>query len=667
MTRPKKLKKQYTLEEMYNPRIDLDREACLYGRQSTKDQVVNNVQSHISQTILLLDYAKELGFRDDGSTGRVTLFVENQVVDADGNVSIQNASGTWPIDRRPGLKTICDLIEHGTPDGKRVGVVIAEYVDRLFRDEDRIDSNVFIKICKENDCYVHISSKRMTYNLANDQHAEMLRLEIQMAAMYIKNHVKGTMLSRRSQKGKKGLWAGLGAIPMGYIVDKDEKSPSYGKFIVYEPHAEIVRWVFKRFIELGFSLSRFSQELKGCPCIFPDFEKGTFIGNRMNTRIEGGYLLGSKNGLRGLLTNEAYIGIFNREGNNIPNNHEPIMDEETFWLVYDHIEDKRPDGTPTGKNPTKTYLRKDPSEIRPPLLKKLLATSTGERSYYFASGKAYYYQLAKKGSLQKESICCIEADLLERLVVDKLFMKIEENNVVDLVEARKQQYQKREKRVKDLDRQINEIEGSKNTLLKRLAKTKTEAVAEEIEAEIQRILERKPEIEAEKAIVLRSLQEEPLGSLEEELKGLRALWHLKSFDLKKNLMELVIKTILVDAMSPRFYRLCIEWAHKDWGVDECYLDRGNSAKPWAQKEDNLLRELFPNTENTRENILKALPNRNWRSIVNRAHLKFHLHRGQRDTKRNLPPIDFSYNDLVFLEQKGFTMEMFADCNQDSWS
>ena len=135
----KKQRRNFSTEELYNPQIDLNRDALVYGRQSLKDQVVRNVQSHISQTVMLLAYTKELGFREDGTTGKVTLFVENQIFDADGNVKIKNASGTWSINRRPGLKTICDLIESG-----KVGVVVSEFVDRLFRDEDRIDSNIFI-------------------------------------------------------------------------------------------------------------------------------------------------------------------------------------------------------------------------------------------------------------------------------------------------------------------------------------------------------------------------------------------------------------------------------------------------------------------------------------------------------------------------------------------
>jgi hypothetical protein len=348
----RKQKRQYTPEELYNPQIDLSRDAFLYGRQSQKEQVVKNIQSHISQTVMLLAYTKEiLGFKDDGTTGSVTLLVENQVIDADGNISIKNASGTWSINRRPGLKTICDAIEHGAENGREVGVVIAEFVDRLFRDEDRIDSNVFIKICKENDCYVHISSKRMTYNFANPQHAELFRLEVQMAAAYIDNHIRGTMLRRRSQAARLGgLWAGLGAIPVGYIVDRNEGSQTLGKFIVYQPHAQIVVGLFVRFVEVGYDLDALCDELRDKPFIFPDFEE--WVDKMCATRCQlrkganGGYMI-SRRGLKHLLTNEVYIGTFRREGTVRHNNHEPIIAKDFFWSVYDRLKCVRPDGTPS--------------------------------------------------------------------------------------------------------------------------------------------------------------------------------------------------------------------------------------------------------------------------------------------------------------------------------
>jgi len=196
----KKKAKKYTFEELWNPQINLSFDAAAYGRQSTKEQYIENVQSHISQTVGLLEEAKKVGFKDDGSTGIVTLFVENQVVDGEGNVQIKNASGTWPIDKRPGLKAILDLIEED-----KIKLLIVEFVDWLFRDEDRIDSNIFIKVCKEHGCYVYITSKKMIYNFANPQMAEMFRMEVAFAAAYIEHHVRGTMLRSREDRDIKEI------------------------------------------------------------------------------------------------------------------------------------------------------------------------------------------------------------------------------------------------------------------------------------------------------------------------------------------------------------------------------------------------------------------------------------------------------------------------------
>src|SRR5712692_205974 len=325
MTRSKKIKRVYTAEELYNPQIDLSRDACLYGRQSSKDQVIQNIQSHISQTVMLLAYTKDLGFRDDNTTGKVTLFVENEVVDGEGNVKLKSASGTWPIDRRPDLKTICDLIETG-----KVGVVVAEFVDRLFRDEDRIDSNVFIKICKDNDCFVHISSKRMTYNFANLSHAELFRMEVQMAAAYIENHVWGTMLRRRSLAAESGQWAGLGAIPVNFIVDKREESPTYGKMIPYEPHVAVSLALYDRLIELAFGVEALCLELEGKEYIYPEFEEWVSKGDYTIhialdlCRSGNGYLI-TRRGLEHMLCNVVNIGAIKRKGKVIYNHHQPII------------------------------------------------------------------------------------------------------------------------------------------------------------------------------------------------------------------------------------------------------------------------------------------------------------------------------------------------------
>src|SRR5436305_5155010 len=630
----KKQKRRYTVEELYNPQIDVSRQAYVYARQSGKDQVIENIQSHISQTIRLLEYTRiTIGFSDDGETGTVTLFIENQVIDTEGNVTIKDASGTWSIDRRPGLKAICDGIESGI-----VGVVIAERVDRLFRDEDRIDSNVFIKICKEHDCFVHIESKRMTYNFANPQHAEMFRLEVQMAAAYIENHVKGTMLRRRSMAAQAGLWAGLGSVAVGYVVDKDKQSKTFGKFIIYEPHAEIVRQLFLRFIELGYSFSALYRQVRHEQFVFPPFEAGVFTRCLLSP-CTNGYVIKSEDSLRNLLTNVTYIGTFKAEGVNRKKNHTAIIEESLFWSVYDHLKSYRPDGTPTGKLPIVRYTQGKSEEARPSLLKALIASPV----IYSQSAhlmKYHYYELRKPG-WEHEALLCVEAELFETIIVGRIFQQLRESNLVDLAESRKQRMKEKTKRLGSIEREVTTIAEENERLLENLAQMTIPAVVKQIEQKIQRLLARKEELLKEKDVIETSFAYTSLGTLEEELDGLEESWHERSFQLKLSLVKLLIKKICWTYESPRFYQLTVEWSYKEWGAETVIIDREHvGCKRWTQQDKDIIVQMYPQAEQF--DILKKLPHKTWAGIAVEAS-KLHIKRLNRQS--TIVYRDLSYCDI----------------------
>jgi hypothetical protein len=663
----KKQKRRYSPEELYNPQIDLSREACLYGRQSSKDQVIQNIQSHISQTVMLLEYTKSLGFRDDRKTGKVTLFVENQVVDADGNVSIKNASGTWPIDRRPGLKAICDLIESG-----KVGVVVAEFVDRLFRDEDRIDSNIFIKTCREHDCFVHISSKRMTYNFANDQHAEMFRLEVQMAAMYIKNHVKGTMLRRRDMVVRLGQWGGIGAIPVGYITCSDETSPLCGKFIPYEPHAKVVLWIFVRFIELGYDFGALCREVADMPFVFPPFEPGVPIIRFMMTPTKEGYLI-SEDTLRHLLTNEVYIGNFRRQIQDgevyIRKNHPAIVPEDVFWSVYDHLKDIRPDGIPTGRHKLVRYSQARSIEERKPLLKPI--SDDGSVYWEVPYEKKGGYKIIKRRQLGlgTDHVLFLDADVLETAIVKRLLERL---HTIDLNNLNKQRNERKEeigRKLKKIAREIESINEELETLKTNMGKIKTESVVLELEAQIVRILERRETATANQKRLEEALKHDALGTLEEELGNLEELWPLKPFPERKALLGLLIKTLTLKFLSPHFYSVEIAWNYDNWGIDKAIFMRHISgSKDWSKEELTSIAALYPQTPQL--DILKAMPNRTWSTIQQRAFLI-----GVRRTVKLKEKVDsgLTWSDIAFLEKHHLTMgdfrkykHNFTDINQTAW-
>lgn len=169
-TTPKQKKpKRWELYQMEweIPDLHIEEPVGVYPRQSTKKQLRNNRQSFEKQTQDSVKYLVRRGW--DESLIRV--------YDQD-----MGMSGTLGIEDREGLnQTIADI------RAGRIRTIYAAEVDRLFRDEDRIDSNVFIKICKEADCFV--LTDRAIYNLRIPRHTDYFRDEIERAWKYFESQI----------------------------------------------------------------------------------------------------------------------------------------------------------------------------------------------------------------------------------------------------------------------------------------------------------------------------------------------------------------------------------------------------------------------------------------------------------------------------------------------
>src|SRR5262249_25036570 len=114
------------------PELRTDDPVGLYPRQSTAKQVKHNRQSFEKQT---LDAVEDL-IKRGWSRELIRVYDQDMA-----------RSGTLGIEHREALNQMIADIRAG-----EIRTIRAAEVDRLFRDEDRIDSNVFIKICKEADC-----------------------------------------------------------------------------------------------------------------------------------------------------------------------------------------------------------------------------------------------------------------------------------------------------------------------------------------------------------------------------------------------------------------------------------------------------------------------------------------------------------------------------------
>src|SRR5690242_299241 len=196
----------------------------VYPRQSTQAQVLHHTTSTEMQTADLVEIGVRYGWLPEKCI----------IIDDDLGVS-----GTLDIDERVGLTKVMEQI-----DQLKSRAVLVVNEDRLFRDETMIQVNVFIKFMRDHNAYV--LTPYMVYNFQERFHVKMFREKAEYAASYITDYVRERLNGARRKKSMRGLYDGRPLTP-GYRVDYDKKqpdgseNPTYRKYIIYEPHAAVVR------------------------------------------------------------------------------------------------------------------------------------------------------------------------------------------------------------------------------------------------------------------------------------------------------------------------------------------------------------------------------------------------------------------------------------------
>lgn len=259
--------------DIWNVKLPLHAIWGIYARQSTPTQLVKNTQSTEMQTDDLIKWIEERNL----FARKICLF------DADLGVS-----GTLRIDQRTGIQELVARIEAG-----EIKVVLVYQISRLFRDETRVQYNVFATKCKEHNCLL-VTADGIVFNFNNPMHLKMFRYLAELAAEYIPQHVK-MLHQARLRKARQGFYAGQGNVASGYIVDYDEARPTFGKLIVYQGHKPPVFRLFERYYELGGNFNALCREVDEMPFVFPDFEPTVDKRNvnhwKKRIHVPGGYKL----------------------------------------------------------------------------------------------------------------------------------------------------------------------------------------------------------------------------------------------------------------------------------------------------------------------------------------------------------------------------------------
>ncbi len=248
---------KYQQQPLFPTALPIQSSIAVYPRQSTKVQLERHVTSTEMQTDDLIAYAKKLGWADDS----IMLFDQDLGI-----------SGRKRIDEREGLSLLFEEIEKG-----RVKAILVFLEDRLFRDEKQIQPNIFIDFCRQYG--VLVITPYVTYDFTIDYHRKLFRWKCEAAADYLRDYVVARLGGAKRRNAEQGLYDGR-RVAFGYIVDyrqnitvdgRTVKNPTYKKYIVYEPHAAIIRYLFIRYIQLNGDISALYREICQEVFLFPGF------------------------------------------------------------------------------------------------------------------------------------------------------------------------------------------------------------------------------------------------------------------------------------------------------------------------------------------------------------------------------------------------------------
>ncbi len=623
-------------------------------------------------------------------------------------------SGQLRMEDRPAFVKMLRNIAIGL-----VKVIIAAQVDRLFRDRWGQEYSKFMEICYTYGVKVVTPNPNRTaidfvYDFSIPWHVDKFRRKCEEAWNYIENHI-GRMLAARDELAMAGFWA-CGNLPIGYIVDRRAKvdgvkNPLYRKYIVYEQHAVIIRWLFARYRELAGQVNELFREISRREILFPAFDES--IDEELLTRYRlkrvldergriKGYTLASTLGLRSILSNPAYAGYWVYKGVVVrSDNHEAIVDLGTFLYAFNRLSATNLDGTPN-----EFFIERQGRYVKrhnaatPALLKNHITSGTEGYTLYSrtfplqgsktAGTAAVAYSFYPKTSGIRGAAYMIPASEVDSIFLARFIYRLQHTQCFDDFLTHESADQAAQMQLQqDIDRDIKAVKSLIAKLKRRLtlltvedeneeeAETSTGEGKKDEEEELVREVKRAYKGHKAELARLEQRQKEAMSSFDqaETRRTYKQLMHdageawedVVPPEEIPLMVDTFVKYVVLTSLSPRFYKITIHWYDPEWGIDErvCFKG-GNPALHWKHEEDNILRTHYPSA--TREELMRLLPARSYTAMKCRASTlrvkRVIVEKGEQLTWT------FCWQDLAIMDQYRLTEEQLRQsvgANLFRWS
>ena len=171
--------------------------------------------------------------------------------------------------------------------------------------------------------------------------------------MFIEDIIKGKLIAAKHRHIQYDVSYAGNAVPFGFVVlDMGNETADRKFYTIYEPHASLIRWLFKRFREPGGNLPLLGRELAQTNFAFPPFDVGIPVHVALTASADGSYPLRTRAALISILTNKAYIGYYEYAGVLVSSEaHEPIVSMDDFIYAYERLSGTTLDGEVQERKP----------------------------------------------------------------------------------------------------------------------------------------------------------------------------------------------------------------------------------------------------------------------------------------------------------------------------
>ncbi len=607
-------------------------------------------------------------------------------------------SGRLRMEERPAFADMIARIAASDPR-RRVRTIVAANVSRLFRDRWGKEYSRFMEICYTYGVKVVIANKTRTgiehiYDFSKSSDVELFRRKCEEAWSFIENQI-GMMHALKDELGYSGCWVG-GGLPTGFMVDLRERingrdNPTYKKYVPYPAWAERVARLQVRYRELGGNVNELYRELERTGFMFPPLDesvpkelRGKIAISEVyenpdapkEQRIIKGYKIASLHGLTCVLSNPANIGHFVYKGVIRYNNHPAIVEYMDFIYAFNRLSSTNLDGTPNTDylERANSYVKRHKSE-KPAFLRNHIRPSDElTYSYYIedipieANGMVPFYTFYLRRSVPRCNVYKISAIDVDRLFlarfVERLQTPVAENEFHDFLSQEQAEYKAHQKRLKELQVHIAATQSLMAKLKHRLTlltdedeKENEEDRQEEEKSEEDLVKEIKKAYKGHK-LELQRLQAEyerlvTTGTDTEKRRSFKKLmrdageaWEevVTQEDIIE-LVELFVKKVSLEWVSPQFFTLTIYWKDDEWETDRAVCFKGGFPAPmWSEEEKAILKEHYATASG--EQLMNLLPLRTLPSMKRQAR-KMGIRRKWRKNEAKI--WDFCLRDLEQIE------------------